>query len=184
MTNGVTVFRSNSKRAEHFGIILILVALPIGLFLYGWFFRNPTETLWLTGFGVFVVGLTLFLLRKFKLLSLGSAPVFIFRPTGIEVPPNGVLPWTGFKDALVFTYEGNKSIGLRLRDDLDPSTLSAIEANFGADLDWQMFRMPVTMAFSGLSMPGQGLLIELQKHGLKIKHLERKIGLGQESEVI
>ena len=184
MTNGVPVYRSNSKRAEHFGIILILLALPIGLFLYGWFFQDAADTLWLTGFGVFVVGLTLFLLWKFKLLSLGSAPVFIFRPTGIEVPPNGLLPWTGFKDALVFTYEGNKSIGLRLRDDLDPSTLSAIEANFGADLDWHMFRMPITMAFSGLSMPGQELLIELQKHGLKINLLEREIGLGQESEVI
>jgi hypothetical protein len=81
----------------------------------------------------------------------------------ITAPPNGLLPWTVFKDALVFTCEGNKSIGLRLRDDLDRSTRSAIEANFGRDLNWNVFRMPVTTAFSGLSMPGQELLIELQK---------------------
>jgi hypothetical protein len=40
------------------------------------------------------------------------------------------------------------------------------------------------MAFSGLSMPGQELLVQLQKHGLKIIILEKEIGLGQESEVI
>jgi len=184
MTNSLPVYRSNTKKAERLGIILIVLLLPIGLFLYGWFFQDAAGTLWLTGFGVFVVGLTLLVAWKSKLLSLSSAPVFIFCTRGIEVPPDKLLPWTAFKDALVFTYERNKSIGLRLRDDLDPSIRSEIERSFGDDLNWHVFRMPVTMAFSGLSIPGQELLIELQKHGVKINILEKEIGLGQESEVL
>src|SRR5438477_354409 len=111
MTNSLPVYRSNTKKAERLGIILIVLLLPIGLFLYGWFFQDAAGTLWLTGFGVFVVGLTLLVAWKSKLLSLSSAPVFIFCTRGIEVPPDKLLPWTAFKDALVFTYERNKSIG-------------------------------------------------------------------------
>lgn len=182
MTNGTPVYRNSSKRMEIFGIILILLALPIGLFLYSWFFQHDAALL-ITGFGVFVVGLTLFLTRKSLLSSLSSEPVFILRSSGIEVPPDKLLLWTVFKDVLVFTYEGDKAIGLRLRDDLDPSTRTEIETNFGGDLSWHVFRMPITMAFSGLSLPGEELSTELQKHGLKISVLEKEIGLGQESEV-
>ena len=184
MTNDIPVYLSNAKRAEHYAIVLILLALPIGLFLYGWYFQDAAATLWLTGFGVFVVGLTLFLVYRSRLLRLRSAPVFIFRANGIEVPPDKLLPWTVFKDAVVFTYERNKSIGLRLRSDLDPATRSEIETIFAHDLNWHVFRMPITMAFSGLSMSGQELLTELQKHGMTVNILEKEIGLGQESEVV
>ena|SRR5437016_8025859 len=182
--NDVSVYLTRSRRAKNLATILILLTLPTGLFFYGWLFRPIGEMVFLTGFGVLVVGGTLFAFRKSALLHLRSTPVLIFRAKGLEIPSETFLPWSIFKDAVVFTYEGNKAIGLRLRDDLDSSTRDTIAETFADDLDWTIFGMPVTMPFSGMSLSGSELLDQLKQHGVTINATEKQIGLGDETELM
>jgi len=180
----VSVCLTRSRRAKNLAAILILLTLPTGLFFYGWLFRPIGETVFLTGFGCLVVAGTLFAFRKSALLQFRSTPVLIFRANGLEIPSETLLEWSIFKDAVVFTYEGNKTIGLRLRDDLDSSTRDTISETLADDLDWTVFGMPVTMPFSGMSLSGSELLDQLKKHGVTINATEKQIGFGEETELM
>jgi hypothetical protein len=109
--------------------------------------------------------------------------VLVIRAEGLEIAPQPTLPWKTFKDALVFTYDGEKTIGLRLRDDLDPQEVSEIAMRFGRSPDWQLLGMPLAMSFSELSLSGQDILTQLQKHGLKITVSNKAVRLGHKPEL-
>jgi hypothetical protein len=173
MSSGISVYLSRSTRAAHLTAVLSLIALPIGLFLYGWYFQDADATVLLTAFGIIAGGGTLLFVRKARILRFDSGPAFIIRADGIEVSPDKVLFWWMLRDAVVFSFQGDKAIGLRLRKDLDQSKRSEIEAKFARGLDWQMFRMPLTIGFTGLSISGEEILTLLQKHGLTVTKLEK-----------
>src|SRR5262252_998609 len=128
--NDVCVYLTGSAKVKNLLTILIVLTLPMGLFAYGWLFRSVGEMVLLTGFGVFVAGGTLFALRNSSLWHFRSTPVLIFHANGMEIPPDTLLPWDIFKDAVVFTHEGQKTIGMRLRNDLDSETRDAIVETF------------------------------------------------------
>jgi hypothetical protein len=184
MTSAIPVYLNPKTKAVNLIAMLSMVALPLGLFLYGWFFQDTAAALLLTAFGVFVGGGTLLFIRRARILRFDSAPVFTLRPEALEISPDNTLPWTVFKDAVVFTFEGDKSIGLRLRDDLDRGVRSEIEARFADTLSWQMFRLPVTVDYSSLSLSGDELVEQLRKHGLKVTMHGKEIFVGDKSDLV
>jgi len=183
MTERSPVYLTRSKRVEHFVAVLAFIALAIALLLYGWFFQSAIATFWLAAFGVLVSGFTLWLIRKSRSLRFDSSPVFVFCSDGIELSPDNLLPWDMLKDAVVFTWEGDKFIGLRLREDLYQWERCAIEAKVGHTNAWQLFGMPLTMDYSGLTVSGEGLINQLQISGLKVTIMEKELFLGEETEL-
>jgi hypothetical protein len=183
MQNGIPVYSSRSTRASNLVAVLSIIALPIGLFLYGLFFQDVAATLLLLAFGVFVAGGTLIFIYKNKILRFGSAPIVIIRPDGLDIPGGEILSWQVIRDAIVFTYEGDKVIGFRLRKDIPSDKRFELESHFGRRFYWQLFGMPVTLPFSGVSLSGEELLAQLEAHGVKISVAEKPIAFGSESEL-
>ncbi len=179
LTNIIPVYFNRSEKLSKLAVIAIITALPLGLFLWGWYQGDPTVWVLLTAFGVFVGGGTLLLTRK--TLFTGNQPVFVIRADGIEIEPNRVLPWKIFKDAVVFTYEGDKMIGLRLRGNLSHSEQIDLDTMIRKDLHYQMFGLPLTVLFTALTLPGEDVLRQFQKHGLPLSVFDQEIYFGQES---
>jgi hypothetical protein len=153
------------------------------LVLYGWFFQDLAATILFLGFGVFVAGGTLIFVYRSKILRFDSGPLLTIGPDGLDLPGNKTLSWQAISDAIVFTYEGDKAIGFRLRGDLPSHERSELEANFAHGFDWQLFGMPVTLPLSGLSLSGEELLAQLQAYNVKVSVAEKPITFGHESDL-
>lgn len=183
MRNGIPVYASRSRRAKNLVAILSIVALPIGLVVYGWFFQDLAATILFLVFGVFVAGGTLIFVYKSRILRVDSRPILTIGPDGLDLPGNKTLSWQAISDAIVFIYEGEKAIGFRLRRDLSSHERSELEANFARGFDWQLFGMPVTLPLSGLSLSGEELLAQLRAYNVKVSAVEKAITFGHESDL-
>lgn len=183
MPDRFPVYASRSTRAKHLIAVLSFIALPIGLGLYGWFFQDAAATLLLVAFGVIVAGGTLIFIRKYRILRFDSAPILIIQPQGIEIRDK-TLPWTAIGDAIIFTYEGERVIGFRLRKDLSLRERSELSLKFGNSLDWQRFGMPVVLSFSDISLSDEEVLAQLRAHDVKLSVGEKPIAFGHESDLL
>jgi hypothetical protein len=182
MRNGIAVYASRSTRAKNLVAILSIIALPVGLVLYGWFFQDLAATILFLAFGVFVAGCTLLFIYKNKILRFDSAAILTIGPDGLELPGHKILSWQAI-EAILFTYDGVKAIGFRLRADLPPRERSELEANFAHGFDWQSFGVPLTLQLSGLSLSGEELLAQLREHNVEVLVAEKEITLGNESDL-
>lgn len=181
MSDPIPVYFNRSEKLSKIRLIAVILVLPVGLFLWGWYQSDPAVWILLTIFSIFVSGGTLLMMRK--TLFVGSEPVFTIRAEGIEIVPNKVLLWSVFKDAVVFTYEGDKMMSLRLRDNLSPGELIDLHSAVRKDTHYQMLGLPLTVLFNSLTLSGEEVLQQFKKHGLPVCLFDQDIHFGQESEL-
>lgn len=180
MPTSIPVYITRSQKFSSLVVLIIVLALPIGLSLYGWYSGDREKWLLLTAFGVFVGGGTLLATRK--MFRFGNAPIFAITDAGIEIPPNKVFRWRVFKEAVVFKFQGDKMIGLRPQDDLSLSEQMDVEAAIKDGLLSAMLDLPLVILFSGVTPSGEEILTEFRNHGLPVVVIEKEIKFGEDRQ--
>jgi hypothetical protein len=138
-------------------------------------------------FGAFVAFLFWWILRSLG-AGLFIAPfkyAMLVYSHGVKFVGCGLFAkWDEIKEIVVFSYEGEKHFGFRLKDDLTTIQGRHIDEYMDDDLTWDVFKMPFATMYKSLFTPADEI-IEMfhSQYGVAVRYNERDLEMGEEAEI-
>lgn len=174
MKDELLVYYKSSERFSTYALALILIALPIGLFIFGWFTGDYKIWFFTTLFGVFAASVSFYALRQSFTARFTDKPMFVITGNGIEIQNGKFLDRNFIKEAVIFNYESDRLLGVKLKD-------KKLEKNFSeGDFTAQLFGFAIAVSFSSMNISEGELVSAFVKHQIPIKGLSEKYELGDE----
>ena len=137
--------------------------------------------------GIFVVYLIWWASRSsdMRLLLHPFRDALVIYSHGIQFVGCDVLvEWEQIQEIVVFTYDGRKHFGFRLKDDVSALQGKRIDECMKGNPSWFMFRMPFATMYKGLSThPDEIIEMLHSRYGLDVRYNTRDLGFGQEADI-
>jgi hypothetical protein len=179
-TGRTPIYYNWHEKLKAVAAAVIVWSLPIGLVVWGWQYHEGKALLICGAIAAALFAATWPLLYTW--LRSINRPAVVIRGEGIEIEPEFILPWTCI-EVVGFKYDGQKGIGIRLREDFERVDAAEIRRRLRNKPSWFMFKMPWSFDYDGLSVPGQDLIQMLRSHGLAVTEHVPDIARGHEDEL-
>jgi hypothetical protein len=153
-------FNTKSKLTT-FAMLAILLMLPVFLFEIGAYMYPADESFRyvLAGFGIFVGGGTILVMRKTFAGGLRFSPAYVLDNKGIILPTGKVLHWSNFEKAVVFFItKRERHVGFKFNVGKHDFSADEPEFDISSKLVSNWTGFPFSFPLDAFTEPGEKIL--------------------------
>lgn len=140
------------------GILLLLPVFLFGIGLYLYPDDNSFPYV-LAGFGIFVGGGTILVMRKIFINELRFSPSYVLNNSGIVLASGKVLHWRNFEKAVVFCLiKGERNVGFKFNIGKRDFGVDEPEFDISSIMTFKCTGLPFSIQLDAFTEPGEKIL--------------------------
>lgn len=159
MKNQLLLKHNGKSKLHTLTVFLILLFLPVFLFAIGRYaYPNDSTAYALLGFGAFVFGGTILVVRKSFIEGLSFSPNYVLDNLGITLRSGKTLRWSNFEKAVVFFIEKEKYIGFEFKNTYRDFDVRELASGVSSGMISKAAGLPFTFQIDTFTEPEEMIL--------------------------